>query len=195
MKRIINNPWFRGILITVVGGLLVGFTIHGCSEYQEQIEHQAIVTQLLREADGDLKINAIYDALKIYDELLRMVSEEKEPEIYSYIRNNQGICYHRLAEEKDKEVNLGKAILAYEETLRVRTIWQYPEEYAETQNNLGGAYWALSEVRDKEENLKKVVLAYEEALRVYTPEKYPYKYWYVKSNLEKVKKMLELLQG
>ncbi|OYT41998.1 MAG: hypothetical protein B6U86_01340, partial [Candidatus Altiarchaeales archaeon ex4484_43] len=91
--------------------------------------------------------------------------------------------YRTLAEVRNKEENLTKAIRAYEEALKIRTVEKYPVNYATTQNNLGNAYRTLAEVRNKEENLTKAIRAYEEALKIYTVEKYPVNYATTQNNL------------
>jgi tetratricopeptide (TPR) repeat protein len=55
-------------------------------------------------------------------------------------QNNLGTAYVRLAEVRDREGNLERAIAAYREALRFRTPETAPLEYATTQNNLGNAY-------------------------------------------------------
>jgi len=41
-----------------------------------------------------------------------------------------------LAEVRDKEANLEKAINAFQEALKIRTVESYPINYATTQSNL-----------------------------------------------------------
>jgi tetratricopeptide (TPR) repeat protein len=97
---------------------------------------------------------------------------------------NLGIAYNSLAEVRDKEKNLTKAIFAYKEALKIRTIEKYPIDYAMTQNNLGNAYRSFAEIRDKEENLTKAIRAYEETLKIYIVEKYPLYYKKVNENID-----------
>ena len=81
-----------------------------------------------------------------------------------------------MADVKDKEINLEKAINSSKEALKIRTVESYPLDYAMTQNNLGNAYGDLADVKDKEINLEKAINAFQEALNIYTVEKYPLKY-------------------
>ena len=190
MKRVITSNWFRNTVITLSVGLLLLFiSIAYYDDYGK-----GIALQKINEADTYLAVNAIGDALKIYDELLWKVPGSKRPAIYSRIKNNQGFCYHKLSTVENKEQNLGKAILFYEEAVRFRDIEEYPEAHAETQTNLAAAYWALSEVRNTEENLKKVMHAYEQALKVYTKERYPANHSYILGKLETVKRLLWEIQ-
>jgi tetratricopeptide (TPR) repeat protein len=152
-----------------------------------KITRRTIITN----ADSLLEKSMIVDALKIYAEMSKIVSEGMDPEDYAHIKNNEGIGYFKLAEISNKEENLTKAIRAYEEALKIRTVEKYPVDYAMTRNNLGTAYSTLAEVRDKEENLTKAIRAYEEALKIYTVEKYPLYHQVVMSNIEKTKRKMK----
>ncbi len=139
-KSIVGNSWFKGITITLLGAFLGAFFFYAITEYIEQEKRWSIQSNLLTEARGYLEKCYSEDALKIYNELLREVTDKK---IYSYIKNNIGICYYKLAikeeAEENKKENLEKAIQAYKEALKYRSYKRRPEEYAETQNNLGDA--------------------------------------------------------
>ena len=130
------------------------------------------------------------EALAIVKELLRKVSKEKEPKLYSSVKHQEGLCYNGLALISNKEDNLFKSIHAFKEALKIRTIENHPVDYAKTQNNLGNAYRGLSEVRNMEDNLTKSIHAFEEALKIYTLDKYPEKYRILKTNIDLAKKLL-----
>src|SRR3990172_445797 len=171
-----NNPWvvgiIAGIIVTVVGGTILYYLF----EYREKKESTNAHINLVNNADMFLAKNMSNDALSIYIELLKIVSNKREAKLYAHIKSNEGICYFNLATIKNKEENLARAIQAYEEALKIRTVEKYPLDYAATQNSLGAAYNTLAEVRDKEENLAKAIHAYEEALKIRTVEKYPLDY-------------------
>ncbi|MBI2906462.1 MAG: tetratricopeptide repeat protein, partial [Chloroflexi bacterium] len=94
-----------------------------------------------------------------------------------------GAAYSDLADVRDKETNLSRAITAYTEALKVYTLAAFPVQYATTQNNLGAAYSSLSDVRDKETNLSLAITAYTEALKVYTLAAFPMDYAMTQNNL------------
>src|SRR4030067_1083818 len=99
----------------------------------------------------------VEDALIIYNEVSKSISEKKEAELYGRVKNKQGVCYSELALISNKKDNLNKAIVAFQEALKVYTIKKYRIEYAATQNNLGNAYSGLSKVREMGEYLAKAI--------------------------------------
>ena len=169
-----KNPWLVGIVGGALGAILAGIVLYYYFEHREQKSFITIVKTSVNNADQLLGKNMVNEALVIYVEMSKTVSEKKEPKMYGHIKNNEGICYRKLAIVSNKEENLTQAIRAFEEALKIRTVEKYPIDYAMTQNNLGIAYSTLSEVRNKEENLTQAICAFEEALTIYTVEKYPY---------------------
>lgn len=112
---------------------------------------------------------------------------EKYPFDYAYTQINLGSIYISLANVRDKEQNLAKAIQTYEDALKIRTTEKYPFDYALIQSNLGNAYKSLSEVQDKEKNITNTILSYEEALKIFNNEKYPLYYKTVISLIDETK--------
>ena len=187
----INNPWFVGIIGGAIGAIIAGIVLYYLFEYRKEKKLKSAQRTIISNADRLLEKNMVRDALKIYADMLKIVSHEKDSDVYAHIKNNEGICYFNLAIISNKEENLTKAIRAYEEALKIRTVEKYPVNYATTQNNLGNAYRTLAEVRNKEENLTKAIRAYEEALKIYTVEKYPLYHKLVKSNMEMTKQRMK----
>lgn len=193
IEWIMGHAWARGFVLAFLASLSVAVIVlyvAQCQRFEERAaideEHAAIVEGVLSEADS-YAANGIYrDAIDIYNELLRLVPSSRQRQLYSYIKNNIGICYYNLAFEKNKELNIQKSIIAFRDALIIRTIEDYPEEYADTHKNLGLTYWALSTVRDTQENLDKAAAAFGETLRVYTPLRYPAQHEKVNSYLEVV---------
>ena len=136
-----------------------------------------------KKIEGVSKINEYYNsALDIYQELLKSISVEKDPSIYSDTQKKIGGIYWELSNYLNKQENSRKSIKAYSEALKVYTPEGTPIDYAMTQNNLGTAYNRLAEVEDKAQNCKS---ANEEALKVYTPEDFPMQYAMTKASLGK----------
>ncbi len=183
---IMGYSWSKGIIGGIIGVIIAGFVGY----YLFQHKKEDTYVNLINDADALLEKNMPEDALTIYNDVLKIVSVDKDPDVYARIRNNEGVCYFNLAEISNKEENLKKAIRAYEEALKIHTIEKYPVNYATTQNNLGSAYGTLALVQDKEKNLKKAIRAYEEALKVYTSEGNPLNYERIMSNLNKAKRIL-----
>jgi len=179
----INNPWVVAIIGGALSAVLAGIILYFLFEYRKQQRSKTIRNTSLDEADSLLEKNMSEEALAIYKDILKAVSEKKEPVLLGSIRNNEGICYYNLAMVSNKEDNLTKAIQAYEDSLKIRTVEKYPVKYATTQNNLGTAYGTLAGVRDKKDNLTKAIQAYEDALKIRTVEKYPLDYAMTQNNL------------
>ena len=191
--RIIKNPWVRRFASALLVGLMLIFTGVYVTQCQRFEERTTIVYNLLTEADSYATNGIYHDAIDIYNELLRQVSDSRQPEVYSHIKHNLGVCYYALAmteNTENKELNIRKSIIAYRDALIIRTFKDHPEQYAETQHNLGLAYWAFASILDIEENLNKAAAAFLEALRVYTPLRYPDQYADVNSYLEEVTRQL-----
>ena len=102
---------------------------------------------------------------------------ESYPTGYAACQNVLGEAYLELANVRDNEENVGKAIQSFEDALKVITIdghpGPYPIQYALNQKDLGNAYLFLSDIRDGKENLNNSVHACQEALKIFTLESYP----------------------
>jgi len=58
---------------------------------------------------------------------------------YATTQNNLGIAYDTLAEVRDKEKNLAKAIRAFEEALKIYTVERYPLYHEIVASNMSRA--------------------------------------------------------
>ena len=131
-----NNPLLVAIIGTVIGGMVVGIAILYLSEHRaEKIAKTALMADI-NIADEFLKRNMTYDALAIYQDTLKTVSVGKYPEIYAHIKSGEGVCYYRLANVRDKEENITRAIRAFEEALRIYTVEKYPLYYEIIMSNM-----------------------------------------------------------
>jgi len=122
----INNPWLVGIIGGAIGAVLAGIILYYLFEHRKQKISKTILMTFINNADKLLGKNMTQDALKIYKDMLKVVSGKKEPGVYGHIKNNEGICYCNLAILLNKEENLTKAIRAYEEALKIYTVEKYP---------------------------------------------------------------------
>ena len=60
---------------------------------------------------------------------MKVYTLSEYPLDYAATQNNLGNVYSALAEVKDKEENLTKAVRAYEEALKVYTLGRYPSQF------------------------------------------------------------------
>jgi len=131
-----NNPWLVGIIGGAIGAVLAGIILYYLLEYPKLRSYKTIITTSLNNADRLLEKNMTEDALKIYHDILKAVSEKKEPKLYSHIKSNEGICYYNLAIISNKEDNLSKAIQAYEQALKISTVEKYPLYHMAIMSNM-----------------------------------------------------------
>lgn len=187
MKFNINNSWLGG---GIIGGIFLAILAGYMFKHEKGEKAGAVYKARIEDADALLEQNMPMDALKEYNELLKEVSVNNDPETYARIKINEGVCYYKLANVSNKAENLKKAIRAYEDALKVYTVEEYPFDYATTQSNLGIACCILAGVGDKEKNFKKAIRAFEEALKICTVEEYPSYHGTIMSNMEKAKQMI-----
>ncbi|TFH50344.1 MAG: tetratricopeptide repeat protein, partial [Methanothrix sp.] len=135
-----------------------------------QKESDYELNYLLRDATALREAGEYEGAIKGYEEIIKTTSPTEYPYEYGSALNGIGLAYNRLAQVKDKEKYLRKAISSCKEALKIFTVESYPIDYASTQNNLGNAYGSLADVRDKETNLMLAIEACREALKIYTVE-------------------------
>ena len=127
----VNNPWVIAISMFISGAIL-SFLLR----YRKDKIAKNILTTSINNADIFLEKNMTEDALAIYNNLLKVISEKKYPKIYAHIKNSEGICYYNLAIISNKEDNLIKSIRAYEEALKIYTVEKYPLDYKGVMSNL-----------------------------------------------------------
>jgi len=130
-----------------------------------------------RELDDHERVQVfLLQEIEAWREALAATRPEAAPLEHSRIQHNLGLAYHNLAQFRDREANLERAIAAYQEALRFRTPDIAPLEYARTHHRLGTAYRHLAQVREREANLRRAIQAYREALRFHTPDTAPLDY-------------------
>ncbi|MBF0525912.1 MAG: hypothetical protein HQK56_12545, partial [Deltaproteobacteria bacterium] len=164
--------WLAGILGGVLGGILAAAIFLYVHDSRTKAAIETSTRTAITNADALLKKNMIPDALSIYRDLLKEVSELREPERYGHILYYRGLAYYKLALAGDREDNLARSIQSFEEALRVYSSDGYAVDRAKVQNDLGSAYSLQAEIQDKEKNLAAAVNAFEQALQTFSPEKY-----------------------
>ena len=132
----LNSPWFVGIIGGAIGAIIAGIVLYYLFEYRKKKRLKSALRTIINNADRLLEKSMIEDALEIYIDMLKIVSDEKAPDLYAHIKNNEGICYSKLAEINNKEENLTKAIRAYEEALKINTVEKYPLYHKVVMSNM-----------------------------------------------------------
>src|SRR5208283_1320006 len=87
------------------------------SDLRKQRKYRERIFRRLDTADLLMKEKMVPDALAIYDELLRNMPKQLEPDMYANIKHHEGNCYHSLSLSRNKSENLMNAIRAYGEAL------------------------------------------------------------------------------
>ena len=128
-------------------------------------------------------IRCYESAVRVYEEILSLITKESEPIKYSDTMEKIGDAYWELSKYKNPRNNNQKSIEFYKEALSIKILEEYPEDYATVTNDLGIAYGTLAEVEDKVENCGKAIEAFNEALRVRTSESFPMGYAGTQNNL------------
>ncbi|MCK4735767.1 MAG: tetratricopeptide repeat protein, partial [Methanophagales archaeon] len=113
------------IKIVAIVGVIVAILAFGYSLYQDYGERENLKSQIdtsLRKADSLQNAGSFEEAIKEYGGILKIVSSKKFSDEYARTQNNLGVAYCNLAEVRDTESNLEKAIYAYQEALNIRTV-------------------------------------------------------------------------
>ncbi len=129
MSLDINNPWLIAIFGGVISAVFAGVILYYLFRNSKRKRFISITESSVNNADQLLEKEMYKEALAKYIEILKNVSEKREPMLYSNINDKEGICYCELAEISNKEDNLTKAIQAFEEALKIHTVEKYPEHY------------------------------------------------------------------
>ena len=178
-----NVSWYIPTTCRVLAVFFTGINLNNLFLSKKPKNLETELMDSINNADKLLENNMFKDAIVKYNELLKYASIKNEPDIYCYIKNNKGICYHYLGIATNNEENLIKAIQVYDEFLKISTIQKFPVDYAIVKNNLGNAHNILSKFRNSEEHLIKAIQAYVEALEIFSGKKYPFNYAMVQNNL------------
>jgi tetratricopeptide (TPR) repeat protein len=120
-------------------------------------------------ADSHLK-----QAVKIFRELLKLVSRRTDPTNWAATQNNLGGALQTLGERQQDPAHLNAAIAAYTAALTVRTRAAVPMGWAMTQNNLAICYRSLAVLTTDNTFLDKAETAYINALKEWTREAAPH---------------------
>ena len=99
-------------------------------------------------SDNKVKKKNCINAIKAFEEALKVRTLEDRPLEYATTQHNLGTVYRVLAEVEDKKENCLNAIKAFEEAMKIKTLKDYPLDHAMIMNNLGNVYQKQSRYAD-----------------------------------------------
>jgi tetratricopeptide (TPR) repeat protein len=120
--------------------------------------------------------NILVEAVKCYQEALKVYKRDTYPESYAMVHMNLALAYLAMPPtDRSARLRTAVAIQSLRESLRIYTKESYPELWASATLNLANA---LQHVKTShpEENLWEAVALYEEVLTVRRPEDDPVAY-------------------
>lgn len=141
-------------------------------EVAEILLNLGLVQQSLS-GTGDARL---HDAIRCYQDALRVFTREAHAKEYAILHNNLAIAYLSipLADERAR-MREALAVQSFEEVLKVITLVDHPSEYAMLQNNLGNALQYAASGHPLQNNLRALE-AYDEALKVRNARDTPLEY-------------------
>ncbi len=124
----------------------------------------------------------LLEAVKCYQEALRVFSRAAYPELYALAQNNLALAYLAMPlTEASDQLRMGIAVQALREALTVYSADKYPEHWSSAQLNLANALQYLPSAHP-EEHLVESVELYEALLAARDPERDPLGYGRVLAN-------------
>ena len=150
---------------------------------------QETVRNYRKAGDAHYSDYAFVAALGAYQDALRFVEREKEPELWAAVQVDLGLAKQAIGARTEGPVvrqYLAQAVAAYRAALQVRTREQLPQQWAMTQNNLGIALQHQGIRTGGEQGrqlLAQAVAAYGAALQVRTREQLPQQWATTQNNL------------
>jgi tetratricopeptide (TPR) repeat protein len=134
-KFVTNNK--KAVILFILAALLAPPGLWNLyQEHENKQEESSLIETSLTKADSLHDAGEYEEAVMLYEETIKKIPSIKFPSEYGRAQNNLGNAYQNLADVRDKEANLEKAVYAYLEALKIRTIESYPLDYAITQNDL-----------------------------------------------------------
>lgn len=137
--------------------------------------------EIFDELNGTSSASEMPRRIKLCREALKMISKEKEPEIWAELQNDLACSLLKTPTGQPAE-NIEEALRHFDEALKVRTRQKYPTEWAIIQDNLGTAYRDRIH-SDRAENIEKAIYHYEQALGVRTLQSDPKRWAMSQRNL------------
>lgn len=106
----------------------------------------------------------------------RAFNPKQHRQDYAILELISAMTHNALAEYREKEAHLIRAVKAGAAALQVFSKSDYPSLYALSLFNLGYAYHVLAELKDPDENREQAYGAYQAALEIYNSDEYPFEY-------------------
>jgi tetratricopeptide (TPR) repeat protein len=113
------------------------------------------------------------NAMKAYQEALKVFTAENYPDVFADIQHHLGIIYSEIPDDvKKKNVWAGISVASFLEALNFYNKVDYPYQFGMICNNFGNAYTQYPPAI-RSDNFEKALAWYREALDVRTAEQYP----------------------
>lgn len=137
---------------------------------------QSKIGKKINEADKMYSNKNYLGAIKCYDNILKNISSEDNPQEYAEIVLKMATIYVKLAKVINKEENSLKAIALFDEVAKKLNGEKHLLLRAAAFKGIGNAYMLIAKVRDMEKNSPKAINALDEAIKIYKKEEYPIEY-------------------
>ena len=129
------------VCLGAVLGLAGSYIIFRLEGRRQKGNQREMFVSNLNHADGrvsgdNIGESALIEAIKLYEDLIKTCSPKDFPKEYTWAQNNLGTAYRNLAEVRNKEENLKKAITAYQEALKIYTAEDFPIIHERMSSNL-----------------------------------------------------------
>ncbi|MFQ3573439.1 MAG: hypothetical protein SNJ53_02270 [Thermodesulfovibrionales bacterium] len=164
------TQWLWAFVGAVIGILSVGVLIFIILVIKEirvkKLKHRRLLIRL-DTARSMLKEDMPFDALKIYQEIDKLVDPIDDQDLYIEIKKGEGECYLSLYNKTGKTDFLENAISSFEKVINLDDTQEVVPDLADVRLTLGTLYIKKSDQRDKEKNLKKAIHHLDTSLKTF----------------------------
>jgi tetratricopeptide (TPR) repeat protein len=141
--------------------------------HEARAQLQLKLGMLYQELARGQQRGALLEAVRWYQEALRVFTREKYPELYALAQNNLALAYLAMPlTEASDQLRMAIAVQALREALKVYEPESYPERWASAQLNLANALQYLPSSHPQD-NLAEAVELYEQLLQTRDPASNP----------------------
>lgn len=113
------------------------------------------------------------NAIESFQDSLRVLSNQDQPEYNAINFEKLGESYHGLAQWENPGINYTRAVDAYWDALKIWTRERFPGDFSRVQQKLGLTYERLAELEEKNAHLNSALTAYREAIKAQSIEESP----------------------
>ena len=127
----------------------------------------------LRTALNTMKPENWKNAMEAFQDSLRVLSNQDQPEYNAVNFEKLGESYHGLAQWENPGINYTRAIDAYSDALKIWNRERFPRDFSRVQQKLGLTYERLAELEEKNAHLNSALTAYRKAIKAQSIEESP----------------------